>query len=299
MRALAYFSLLCLGTLGQAMFNPIHPNAILPIARRLQGNSQYECQKFLSSTLGSEFFGCFFGIAFSFPMANASNNCLVDYAPFCSSACYKSMTDGFDYIVKTGACLDMFSGGGSTDGCNANPSSCFSNEICVADNCVRTCNVTADCIIPSSDPCTPNDTSTICVQPAGAMAPICIENTTQPVVTPSVAAISYSFKMFCAQDSQGDYCLNVLEENAMKNVTSCAPYGCCLGTVLQAGKYCFNEVLPPEANAIFGLTLCPEASQTCSNIPLAKTYCAANGVERLGLSSLAVIVLIFTSLWAM
>jgi len=281
------------------------PKGLGSMARRLQGSSvSYDCQSWIfGSELGAAWFGCFFSLAFNAPQANVSNNCIVDWAPFCTSDCYQSLTDGFDYMVKTGICSD-FTDSSDTDGCNDDPSFCFSTEACVNDNCMELCNVTADCLSP--DPCDAEENKyMMCTQPTGATQNVCVQNETEGTITnmnldTALAAVGYSFHMMCAQNNHGDYCLSVLEENTLKNDTTCADYGCCLGTVLLASQYCFGGVVPSDVNnPLFpNLTTCQEAKQTCPPLPLAKSYCS-NGVENLNFSVLAVLALIFTSLWAM
>jgi len=283
---------LCLLSIGWAAT----PEDMRKIHYRLQQSvPDATCTSWLKGG-GSAFLACFSsGNMTAPPSPSLNNSCTVnntDFANFCQQPCYATVMSGLDYIVSSRVCYSFLSGYLKT-GCS-NDSDCGTGEACYASTCHSTCTTVQDCL--NSTECDPN--VDMCVQPKGASSKICYSNETYPngKGTPQFESVVYSYKLLCAQ-SGSNYC-GVYYENSALNITSLtcndvSSWGCCTGSILNTLEFCLYETLNNPT-----LYTCPNSASVCPGLPSANSYCNS-GVGTLKASLLAIVVLIFGSIWSM
>jgi len=272
------------------------PAELRKIHHRLQQSTpDAACTSWLYGS-GSAFLSCFTsGNMTQPPTQTLNNSCMTnntDYAEFCGQPCYATVMSGLDYIVSSRVCYSFISASFQS-GCK-NDSDCGTGNACYASQCYTTCNTVQDCT--NSSDC---DSSTyMCYQPTGVSSKICNANETYPngKGTPQFESVVYGYKLLCTK-SGSNYC-GVYYDNSgdlIKTLTcnDVASWGCCAGSILNTLEFCLYETVNNPT-----LYTCPNSASTCSGLPNAKSYCSS-GVGTLKASLLAIVVLIFGSIWSM
>jgi len=257
--------------------NALQAQSTLSQAIQLQAAPDVACSNWLLSEAGINFTNCQ-NITNAAPYPNSKNNCTVnstDYDGFCHQGCYDILMSGYDYIISTGACLDLFE---ELFAPCTNDTDCASDGslICNQGNCLTTCK--------NNDGC--NGCMESCVQLSTRNTSVCVNNITIPTPnnqTMGFRGAVYTLKSYCVANTAGDYCSVLSSQLHNISTATCANFaswGCCLGTMLTTDQYCQYRTFNNS-----NIYQCLNSNTSCAPLPSAQDYCTSNSSTGTGIVS--------------